>query len=268
MKMIAVFAMFAVCTAAHAEEVLSGPQEVLSEALRVRYETETLQDLDLTIRGPNGVRGKRSVEIATKLYDGRLYVLGRFTSPQRLRGTAFLAIEDKDASDYFVYLPAFRKVRRVSSFQRSDPWFETDLSFEDVERHYVEDYTVERMISSDWESELVDIIEAKPRYESRYALVRFFVARIDRAILRIEYFVHGRTHASKTITAPRASIIREGESLVPGRIVARNVDQGSETIVETRRIVFDPRLRRGFFNSSRLEIRDMLPFATAHEKDR
>jgi len=44
--------------------------------------------------------------------------LGRFTEPTRLRGTAFLAIERTDRnSDYFVYLPAFRKVRRVSAYQ-------------------------------------------------------------------------------------------------------------------------------------------------------
>lgn len=233
---------------------------LLDEALRLRYEAETLQEVDLTLRGPSGVLGDRSLEIATKLYDDRLYVLGRFVAPQRLRGSAFLAIEGADSSDYFVYLPAFRKVRRVASFQRSDPWFETDLSFEDVERHYLDDYRIEGSTADESQGEPAIVISTSPRYGSRFERVRFFVAREDCAILRMEYFAAGRDSPSKVIVAPRSSIVHEKGSLVPRKIIATNLDHGTTTTVDVRKVSFDPQLRREFFSASRLELRTKLPF--------
>jgi hypothetical protein len=242
-------------------------EEILSTALNRRYETQTLQRLDITVKGPTGEFGGRRLEIASKLFDGQLFVIGRFAEPARMRGTAFLAIESEGASDYFVYLPAFRKVRRVSAYQRSDPWFETDLSFEDVERHYAGDYRVRSLSRGEIAGEPVHVVAAAPRYDSRYQEVRFYIAESDLAILRMEYRRKNRSEASKVIDAPREQMMTRGSAILPRRLVARNLERNSETIVQVEEVVFDPEIQRHFFSAMTLEMRRKMPFAASEESD-
>lgn len=243
--------------AAAAEEP---PEAWLSAAFEKRYETESLQRLSIEVRGPAGVLGTRELELATKRFDGRLYVLGRFQAPPRMRGTAFLAIERASGSDYFVYLPAFSKVRRVSSYQRSDSWFETDLSFEDVERHAPGDYAVVSARPDRIEGEAVRRIVARPRYASAFDRVEFAVADADRALLEIRYFASGRDTPAKQVSAPRRDMIELGGHVIPGRILARDLRRGSETEVIVREVAVDPAIGEDFFSTLRLEVPRDMPF--------
>jgi hypothetical protein len=235
---------------------------VLEVALAKRYQAEFVQRITIEVSGPSGALGERKVEVASKRYGGQVYVLGRFTEPTRMRGTAFLAIEHEGASDYFVYLPAFGRVRRVSAYQRSDPWFETDLSFEDVERHRTSDYQVVSSQSDSIDAESVLRIETEPRYESSFDRVVFFVATEDSAILRVEYRNQGSPGALlKEIDTPRSRLIARGDALLPGFVRARTPGQGSQTVLEVEEVVFDPDLQKRFFNAATLEMRSKLPFA-------
>ena len=257
--LMAVVLASSVCAVADEE----GHSKILADALEKRYETETLQRMTLVVKGPSGNLRERKLELATKLVEDRLYVLGKFTEPPRMRGTAFLAIESKQSSSYFVYLPAFRKVRRISNFQRSDPWFETDLSFEDVERHYYSDYRVLSVSRGMIAGEGVKIIRTTPTYNSRFAEVHFFIATTDLAMLRLEYYVAGRANPSKSIDAPREFMIENDGSILPKRITAKNHDNVTETQVVVGEVIFEPNLTKRFFSTATLEIRNKLPFVAA-----
>jgi hypothetical protein len=71
-------------------------------------------------------------------------VLIRLLGPDELRGTSTLILRQEHRDDdVFMYLPAFRLVRRVSSSQRSDSFLGSDLAYEDLEPRRAEDYEVE-----------------------------------------------------------------------------------------------------------------------------
>lgn len=69
-----------------------------------------------------------------------------FVEPAALAGTAFLTFDYADAErddDQWLYLPAHRKVRRISPSDRGGSFFGTDLSYEDVKKETklaLEDY--------------------------------------------------------------------------------------------------------------------------------
>ncbi len=233
--------------------------EILSEALERRYEVELVQDLVIVLSGPSGSIGRRELQMATKQFDGHLYVVGRFLEPQRMRGTSFLAIESERTSDYFIHLPAFRVVRRVSTYQRSDPWFETDLSFEDVERHYASDYEIGELKEGTIDGESVHVVHARPLYGSAYAEVAFHIATSDLAMLRMEYWKKGRSSSSKVIHAPRSSMISIGDALVPGLLIAHSLEEQTTTRVIVERLEADPELRKSFFSATSLALRKRIP---------
>ena len=71
--------------------------------------------------------------------NGRSRVLIRFSSPEDLRGASVLLLErGKDARDIFMYLPALREVKRITSRMMSGSMFGTDFTYEEFER--IQDY--------------------------------------------------------------------------------------------------------------------------------
>ncbi len=69
-----------------------------------------------------------------------------YLEPSNIKGTAFLTWDYPDADkddDQWLYLPAMRKVRRISASDRGDYFLGTDLSYEDIKletRVSMEDY--------------------------------------------------------------------------------------------------------------------------------
>ncbi len=70
-----------------------------------------------------------------------------YLKPKNIKDTAFLTYDydDKETDDdQWLYLPAMRKVRRISASDRGDYFLGTDLSYEDIKletRVSVKDYT-------------------------------------------------------------------------------------------------------------------------------
>ena len=69
-----------------------------------------------------------------------------YTSPANLKDTGFLTFDYQDESvddDQWLYLPAMRKVRRISAADRGDYFLGTDLTYEDIKKEgkvALEDY--------------------------------------------------------------------------------------------------------------------------------
>jgi len=72
-----------------------------------------------------------------------------YTAPNNVRGTGFLTFDYADASvddDQWLYLPALRKVRRISASDRGDNFLGTDFTYEEIKKEgkiEIEDYTYE-----------------------------------------------------------------------------------------------------------------------------
>ncbi|MCF7808572.1 MAG: outer membrane lipoprotein-sorting protein [Candidatus Marinimicrobia bacterium] len=67
-----------------------------------------------------------------------------FLSPPDDKGVAFLKIEHADKDDEMrLWLPAFKKVRRISSKKKADSFMGSDLSYEDMTSRELEEYTYE-----------------------------------------------------------------------------------------------------------------------------
>ncbi|MFT6751047.1 MAG: hydrophobe/amphiphile efflux-3 (HAE3) family protein [Candidatus Azotimanducaceae bacterium] len=83
-------------------------------------------------------RGKRRVRVTKsfrKYYSEEKRTVLFYTSPSNLKDTAFLTWDYKDTDiddDQWLYLPAARKIRRISASDRGDYFLGTDFSYEDI----------------------------------------------------------------------------------------------------------------------------------------
>ena len=253
--LIAVYAVLSSVALAEALVVDPSPAaRTLERAFDNRYGVDLTQRVYLTVRNSAGAERRRVIEMATKRIDGRLHSLGRFTFPEYLRGTTLLVIENRDRSDdHFVYLPSHQRIRRIASSQRADSFMGTDLTYEDFERRYVDDYTIDRQSTGVVGEEPVFVIAARPKFDSAYEVTEFYIAKSDFAILEIRYYQGDLERLAKILYAPRS-----GTRMIGGHVLAtvmrmENLLRRTETAVRFEQITVNPALDEGLFTSSALE---------------
>lgn len=109
-----------------------------------------------------------------------------FESPENVKGTAFLTYDHPEAhrdDDQWLYLPALRKVRRISGADRGDAFIGTDLSYEDMKKGgkiEIGDYTHRTVGVEEVEGHPCYVVEHVPvsqkvAKELGYGRVRSFV---------------------------------------------------------------------------------------------
>lgn len=103
------------------------------------YQAELL----MTLKNRHGDESTR--EIKTKNLevagDGEKS-LSLFESPRDVKGTAFLSFSHKTgADDQWLYLPALKRVKRISSSNKSGSFMGSEFAYEDIVSNEVEKYT-------------------------------------------------------------------------------------------------------------------------------
>ena len=248
--LLAVWAMFAVAvlpgSATQGEARDAEPMtahEVLERAFASRYEVDLTSVIDLVMRNELGQERRRRFRAMSKVIDDRVHSIGRLVEPDYLRGMTILTIEAKDRShDAFLYLPSLDRVRRVSTSQRGDAFFGTDVTYEDLERQRAEDFKLESLRTTTFAGEGAYVVEGRPRRRHNYARVRFVIARSDLAILAVEYFKRNADDAYRVITAPRAAMVKEDGHVVPTRLSVSNRSRGTTTEVVLSHLRINPEI--------------------------
>jgi hypothetical protein len=190
-----------------------------------------------------GGERRRVVRAIVKRIGGRFHSVGRLVSPPYLRGMAILSIENRDRDDdSFVYLPSLSKVRRVTTAQRADSFLGSDLTYEDLERHRLEDYAVRSVGPAVLGGEDGFRVTARPRHRQIYESVEFDIAEKDSAILAIRYFKRGRELPVRVIDAPRNSMRELQGHILPTHLIVQNHVRGTTTEVLIRDLIVNPEI--------------------------
>lgn len=91
--------------------------------------------IELTDR--RGVTRVEETKGFRKYYDDQKKTVIFYTDPTNVKGTAFLTfdyVNDAKEDDQWLYLPALRRVRRISASDRGDYFLGTDLTYEEIKK--------------------------------------------------------------------------------------------------------------------------------------
>jgi hypothetical protein len=139
----------------------------------------------------------------------------RFTAPPEVKGVALLVVNHPErASDQWMWTPAIERDRRVALQDRSQRFFGTDFSFEDLEERDVDqyDYTLDGEESLNgaacWR------IVARPRTTkvSQYTQSRVWVRKDNYAYQQVESFIK-----SQVVRVLKYSDIQNVQGIWTGR---------------------------------------------------
>jgi len=122
-----------------------------------------------------------------------------FLEPSNVRDTALLTWDydgvEKD-DDQWLYLPALKKVRRISASDRGDYFMGTDFTFEDIKQvPELEDYNWSLIGSDMLDGHDVWIVEGKPKTDELkknlgYSNTRYFIRKDINMYVRVDFWDH------------------------------------------------------------------------------
>ncbi len=187
-------------------------------------------DLEMILRDRRGNQSQRQLKIRQleMAEDGdRLLVV--FDSPKPIRGTALLSYSYKFApDDQWLFLPAFKRVKKITSKNRSGPFLSSEFAFEDLALQEVEKFTYRLLESESDESGAYYLVERTP-VDDTSGYSRQLV-RLDQAELRIQHieYFDDRERPLKTLTVSGYEFYLE-RFWKPAQMLMENIQTGRST---------------------------------------
>jgi hypothetical protein len=113
---------------------LSGRE--IAEAINKRNDGQTVEQVtQMELIDSGGSKITREIRTFRKYYGADRKTVVFFVAPKNIKGTAFLTFDYADGAkddDQWLYLPAARKVRRISASDRGGYFIGTDFTYEDI----------------------------------------------------------------------------------------------------------------------------------------
>ena len=177
-----------------------------------------------------------------------------FDSPAPIRDTALLvwspAAPDAE-DDQWLYLPAYRKVRRIAGMDRGEPFMGSDFAFEDLTERAVDEDDHVYLRREELEAVAHAVVTSTPRAaNSPYSKRVSWIDLTNWTTRRTEFYApDGRL--KKTLDARWKQV---GEIWTWARVEMADARTGHRTIVEFDRVVHDSGLKDSIFTKSTLRL--------------
>ena len=145
-------------------------------------------------------RGEESVrEVSIKVIevendgDRTIFVFDR---PRDVKGTAFLVHAHKEeADDQWLYLPALKRVKRISSSNQSGSFMGSEFSYEDMGASEIEKYTYRHLGDEPCGDRNCAVIERFPVHEdSGYSRQVMWIDNAELLTIKVEYYDRRESH--------------------------------------------------------------------------
>ena len=121
----------------------------------------------MTLRNSQGAESTREIRgKALEVKGDGDKSLTIFDTPRDVKGTAFLSFTHSLKSDeQWLYLPALKRVKRISSSNKSGPFMGSEFSYEDISSQEVAKYKYKFIKDDKFDGRDVFVMERYPQYK-------------------------------------------------------------------------------------------------------
>jgi outer membrane lipoprotein-sorting protein len=148
-------------------------------------------DLLMILKNRHGDESTRSIRNRTlEVRKDGDRTLAIFDEPADIKGTAFLSFTHKeDADDQWLFLPALKRVKRISSANRSGSFVGSEFAYEDVASQEVEKYTYRWLRDETVDGKPAFVIERDPvDPNSGYSRQIVWIDQAEYRTLKVDFF--------------------------------------------------------------------------------
>ncbi len=175
-----------------------------------------------------------------------------FLAPADDKGVAFLKIEHDGKDDEMrLWLPAFNKVRRISSNQKSDSFMGSDMSYEDMTSRELDDYTYSLVGSETLDNVEYYLLESipKPELDSEYSKHLSWVTKNDFLIKKEESY----DNAERLLKTKTINFVKLKGYNVPVEIYVKNIQKNHSTTLTFDNLELDTNVKDDLFQEKNLK---------------
>ncbi len=185
------------CTLGQVARATEDPLALMRASDQRHRVAEQLDDVKLILKDVDGSEKVQQGRMA-RLQDpadrqgDRMWF--HFTGPSDVRGLTLLSVENPaSGDDQWLYLPAFKKVRRLGASELGDRFAETDFFYEDLKRRVVDNYSYELLGNERLSGEEFYVLSAKPtdpktREDSPYGKSKVWLRKSDLFVAKVQHF--------------------------------------------------------------------------------
>jgi outer membrane lipoprotein-sorting protein len=176
-----------------------------------------------------------------------------FTAPADVRNTSFMNwaySAENQGDDQWLYLPALKKVKRISNSGKDNEFMGSDFTYEDMEKRSPE-RDVHVLIGTETiDGEEVWLVEATPVEEEQYARRRVWISKSRLLPLRVEFFDEDN-EPLKTLTIVEAIEVK-GYWVVSKQLMS-NTQRGHTTMITLTNVQVENGTEEGRFTQRMME---------------
>lgn len=220
-----------------AEEIVDKSLKVNSNGFR-----EGKAQIKLTMTNKSGATRVRSVLSKAMKEGGKNRVMIRFLAPPDVKGTALLIRErGTGKSDIqYLYLPALKRVRRISGSAKNSSFMGTDFTYADLESREVKDSLYSKLPDEKYRGVDCYVIVSKPKpgKDDHYSKVTMWIARSNYITLKADFYDRS---GSKQKTMKAGQIEKVEGRWVVRKLLMSNLQKGSKTLLHVEQITYSPK---------------------------
>lgn len=230
------------------------------QGLRIMEEREArnLGFIDSTADMLMTLKNKEGQTSIRKLYSKVLEVqddgdksLLRFESPVDLKGTALLTFSHGlEPDDQWLYLPAFKRVKRINSRNKSGPFMASEFAFEDLSSQEIEKYHYTYLREETCTDTMIcHVIESTPVYQdSGYSKQIRWIDTTEYRIIKTEFYDRKETLLKTLISSDFNQYL--DQYWRPSIMTMENHQTGKSTVLEMSNYAFRTGLTSSDFSKN------------------
>ena len=168
--------------------------DVIQRNIKSESSVDESTNVEIILQNSRGKTQKRTLIWKTvTMPSGDKKTLVFFEFPKFIKGTSLLTVENSKADDErWLYLPSIKKTRRISGSEKSDNFFGTDFSYEDLVSENILDNDYQFKKDDNCDKSCFTIVATpsteKHRTESGYSKRELTVDSTTYSILSVDFY--------------------------------------------------------------------------------
>lgn len=215
---------------------------------------DTTSSMKMTLINRSGKKSTREIRARTLETPGDGdKSMSIFDEPKDVKGTASLTHSHAtEADEQWLYLPALKRVKRISSKNKSGPFMGSEFAFEDISSQEVEKYTYKYLGEEEVDGIKAHKIESYPAYKySGYTRLINWIDQERLVSVKVEYYDR-KNSLLKTLKIGEYELFNE-KFWRAHRMEMKNEQTGKSTVLEFADYKFDTGLSDRDFSSNALK---------------
>jgi outer membrane lipoprotein-sorting protein len=172
----------------------------------------------------------------------------KFLSPADVKGVGFLVLSD---NDMYLYMPAYRRIRRIASHIKNESFMGSDFSYDDIgTSEYTKHYNA-KLIKETSDYYVLEC-RKKPSSDKEYTKLVMKVDKKTFLPLEVKFYKGGNVVKRSRMVGIR----KVGKYYTPSKIIMEDLKTGHKTELILQTIKYDIGLRNSIFSKRYLKKRE------------